>query len=1004
MRIDDLIEQVRAQLHVQEDSSVCRDDVTDLIIKAREKSLTAAGLDIRGLDLRPTDETLNAYFSALAMKGGFKLAGSVRDMANHRTVAVNSSRNCMSNCLVAAVAQSIKVPAVPVDRELSSEASDGAKKLMQLVRAAEGTDNIVPVIADLVTSRDTVSFQATANGTDDSDEFRITLQEYTGKVHSVHSSGESSSEQFRGVNIHADTLITGGGRLAPILLSVKKVKPSELPVDKCPEGFVFVPVSNMAPGSDTNVSSEGAGYVAFIREGESIDTDLFKHHWKCIQGPFLKDLRKDAAPDVSEEGQRVDPLLRSVNWHDGGMPSLFAVSSEELLIDMAMKEEVDVKHPFGTSLIFQPSDVASSYRSLKKDVNQKGSRKRKRSSDHVGASGTKAANLFKAALREAKRECGLNLNPNREKSLIVLVGRIAGHLGRAFTSGVIIQSFVEAGLLDSGAKQYPDMFKILNNKKSPLQAGLIDEYFIPHFTEMYLEVKRTGEVSEATFDRIDALTGIDTKDRDEKGIVVERTATIRNEWRQRAKIVSHEEQRKLRREEDDAAAQQAAVDHAREREDRKAIRNLAVLAELKLIAELGDAWKSRSNGDIAGALEKRDPNNPSKHLFSASEVEALVKVRCWNSCKMTRSRPRIASRKGDAAKAKECLRLRPGGNGAAPLGQNFCTIYQVLLYRNDAWKLAELPEEAPTPTAGRRAAERRHPVVIDVVTEEDEKLPSAFLEDDAFIDAVEKGDLLGADFVNAEVTDELKENADALLVLLKNRLCWRKTMRLQPEKRDQWPIKGFETNLAALAAIDVKGGRVVDDLKSSDDETCYLRDPLVANFLEVKEGNATAVHGNYNRFDSRRRRFVRSGFEYDEESNRDLVVRVEEHKEAAKLRRDSDKKKPHYRLFPHKESAHLVPNVERKGYSHDLESFVGIGFKNESSGTLTSDAGDGGLFVWDDEVVKGLEAASDGCTTLESKKRKLVAYWFELLDDLKIPLKYNVSESFGMETYLKNFG
>lgn len=174
--------------------------------------------------------------------------------------------------------------------------------------------------------------------------------------------------------------------------------------------------------------------------------------------------------------------------------------------------------------------------------------------------------------------------------------------------------------------------------------------------------------------------------------------------------------------------------------------------------------------------------------------------------------------------------------------------------------------------------------------------------------------------------------------------------------------------------------------------------------MEVKEGDASAVHGNYNRFDSRRRRFIRSGFEYDEESNRDLVVRVEEHKEAAKLRRDSDKKKPHYRLFPHKESAHLVPNVERKGYSHDLESFVGIGFKNESSGTLTSDAGDGGLFVWDDEVVKGLEAASDGCTTLESKKRKLVAYWFELLDDLKIPLKHNVSESFGIETYLKNFG
>ena len=103
----------------------------------------------------------------------------------------------------------------------------------------------------------------------------------------------------------------------------------------------------------------------------------------------------------------------------------------------------------------------------------------------------------------------------------------------------------------------------------------------------------------------------------------------------------------------------------------------------------------------------------------------------------------------------------------------------------------------------------------------------------------------------------------------------------------------------------------------------------------------------------------------------------------------------------YKDSASLIPNIERKGYSHDLKTYVGIGFRNEATSTLTADAG--GLFVWDEEVVKGLEASSDGCSTLESKKRKLVGYWFELLDDLKIPLKHNVSESFGIEAYLKNF-
>jgi len=616
--------------------------------------------------------------------------------------------------------------------------------------------------------------------------------------------------------------------------------------------------------------------------------------------------------------------------------------------------------------------------------------------------GKEAAEAFKLALREAKTQYGLNLSSNREKSFITLVGNTSYLLGQAFTSPVIVQSFVEAGLLDEGAKQYPDLFKILNNKKSPLEIGLIDDYFIPHFTEMYLEVKRTGEVSEATFDRLDSLTGIDTKDRDEKGNVVERTATVRNEWRQRAKIVSHEEQRRLRQEEDAAAAQQAAVDYAREREDRKGVRDLAVAAEIKLIANLGNGWKSRSDDDIASALEMRDPNNPSKNLFSALEVEALVKVRRWSSCKTTRSRPKISTRKGDAAKAKECLRLRPAGTGAAPLGQNFCTIYQVVIYRNDPWKLEELSEEAPAVPTGRRGnTERRHPVIIDI-TGEDEKLPSDFLDDGSFVEAVEKGDLMGADFAASLVSDEMKANGDELHRLLKSRLKWLKDKRLDPAKRSQWPIKSFERNLGALAAIDVKGERVIDDVKSSDSETCFLRDPLDSEFVEVKEGVASGVHGSYNRFDVRRRRFIRTGFEYDEESNRDVVVRVGEHVEAAKLTKESDKKKPHYRKYPHKDAAHVIPDIERNGYAHDLKSYIGIGFKNTATSTITSDAG--GLFVWDEETVKGLQASSDGCSTLESKKRKLVAHWFELLDDLKIPLKHNVSESFGMETYLKNFG
>ena len=336
MKVADLVELVTAGLQVDKDGSVNRDDVDDLIVSAREKRLKDHGVDIRGLDLHPHPETLRTYYSALMAAGNFKIVGSVRDLPSHRALAMNSVRNKMSNCLIAANAQSIKVDVVPADRELQECAAEGAKKLLDLVKEAEGSQNVVPVLKELVTSRDTVSFQATANsGANDGSEVHITLPQYTGKTHSVTSNGDSQSEQFRGIIVHAETLITGGGQIAPILLSITKVKAAELPVDKCPGGFLFVPVDGMAPGSDRDVYSAGTGYVAFIRDGEKIDVDLFKEHWIQIQAPFLKALRKKAAPGASEDGQQVDPLLRSANWHDGGMAGLFAASSEELLLGSA---------------------------------------------------------------------------------------------------------------------------------------------------------------------------------------------------------------------------------------------------------------------------------------------------------------------------------------------------------------------------------------------------------------------------------------------------------------------------------------------------------------------------------------------------------------------------------------------------------------------------------------------------------------------------------------------
>jgi len=80
---------------------------------------------------------------------------------------------------------------------------------------------------------------------------------------------------------------------------------------------------------------------------------------------------------VSEGDGHVDLLLRTVSYYDGGMTGMRAISWEELLESMTKREEYNIKHTFGTSLIFEPSDLATCYKTLKRSVKKNCSRNKK---------------------------------------------------------------------------------------------------------------------------------------------------------------------------------------------------------------------------------------------------------------------------------------------------------------------------------------------------------------------------------------------------------------------------------------------------------------------------------------------------------------------------------------------------------------------------------------------------------------------------------------------------
>jgi len=331
MSVAKLTKQLIDRLEGYEDNSVGREDFVEIITAARKETIRSRGEDPRGQDLSISDETIDAYITAVQGTAGVKLSENVREKTKRRRDAEVSIRNSTTQLFASAVAQSIALSgAVPADRKLQENTSTGAKDLYSLVQKAEGTDNICPVDPHLLTSKDELGFHAAFGADDRVTDLRMTLKTSSGKTHAVHRSvkagDDSSSNKFKGATVCGYTLTTGAGQMAPILLTTKRLSPSELPADKCPQGFVIIPVQYLGAGGDTDPYNVSIGYVAFIREDKNIEVDLFKDYFERIHAPFLRQIRTNAG--LSPDHTTCPPMMRSVNMQDGGMSGLFATTSE----------------------------------------------------------------------------------------------------------------------------------------------------------------------------------------------------------------------------------------------------------------------------------------------------------------------------------------------------------------------------------------------------------------------------------------------------------------------------------------------------------------------------------------------------------------------------------------------------------------------------------------------------------------------------------------------------
>jgi hypothetical protein len=170
-------------------------------------------------------------------------------------------------------------------------------------------------------------------------------------------------------------------------------------------------------------------------------------------------------------------------------------------------------------------------------------------------------------------------------------------------------------------------------------------------------------------------------------------------------------------------------------------------------------------------------------------------------------------------------------------------------------------------------------------------------------------------------------------------------------------------------------------------------------FLPV-EGDIRQLCGTYLMYFPEWEEIFRAGYAFGVTTN--LGTRTDDHRQNSKLTRAELQKSKLYNMFPSK-STTVDTRVTRVGHMEDVKFLVGNAFDRNSVKWLVTDFSDGGIFHWSDAAMKVAQSIHLGAN-IQDKQVIMVTYMLEALDGLMIDPKYNVSESPGMDIFMRGSG
>jgi hypothetical protein len=885
-----------------------------------------------------------------------------------RVTAENSVIGAFSLVIAVAVAHF-----VPGD---SSKQAGPITDFQRLIIEVSGMD-MVPIHPGLLFNFDDSTIAAcTGEGVHGSDTYVKLLNVNVTDTGRVSPYSQEGKDQHNWVRMVKWACHSASGASAPVFIKLA-LTAEEMPVVGPNDSDVLIhKIPGMQAGAQKNPATamdpSTAGTLCFVRVnpnakvGDSASAKVGDIQQREYFHKLVDDTR---AMMGMVPGTPPTMAWTAVVSGDGCGAQLAMVLKEDFLALELEKLIVRIKGHAGRTAVEQACDATKQFKEEKRLAKQ------------WSPTGPFEKGLAARILNILKDDPRLNMKLSKMKVVAEFAAMQARIESASCDPGDIIRTFVALGYLDAKTQTHPVPEVLMATCRRPMQKAWV-EAFWKAFPELYRAMRDNGIVPEEMWRKFVAESSVPA-DTTSDGTEQWRGDSITNESGNRHAVVGNTRLIAKRRE------------LLEDRERAARLKEQATINQVdNIIAE-----NSKAEESLTRCMQQRGAGAPGQPPpFSVATLEDFAKL------KLDALQAFAHVRKFEGKRVKFTF---PGkGKVAEAAAGKHCLILMAFELRASPVIIRPVqPRAAPAPVQRPRAI-----VVSHAATGNDraDSQPKASVNlANAEWCSLATRTVKFSTYVGVHEPDG--DRADTVCPILAARLDEHLGRRVADSKKRESACWSFvRDNINRIVAVLEIGGCLVRDVEDVTPSDTLLRSQKSDGpFIRMRTEDASSTwEGAYLHFDTELGRWVRSGKVVGAGGTRTYGVRNNEHSSGARMISAKSQRNKFYMSYPHRDSAAAKPNGS---CWEDLVCTVGMGFLRADADGIAAlcDSTGAGLLHWAPDVLALLERlkmTSGATISMQEKKLQTVGYLFELVLDLLISPRHNVSESPGFESLIGVFG